>query len=60
MQNTGSPWLHQAAASAGDSLGLLNHIPVRPASADAHRPLVKLNTHTSSSMHKASMDVHKE
>ncbi|XP_024153899.1 probable JmjC domain-containing histone demethylation protein 2C isoform X2 [Oryzias melastigma] len=56
-RNTTSPWLHQAAS---DSLGLLNHIPVRPASADAHRPPVKMTTHSSPSMTKASMSIQKE
>uniref|UniRef100_A0A3Q3VYN8 Probable JmjC domain-containing histone demethylation protein 2C n=1 Tax=Mola mola TaxID=94237 RepID=A0A3Q3VYN8_MOLML len=59
-RNTASPWLHQAAGSAGDSLGLLSHVPVRPASADAHRPTIKINTHTSPPLSKASVDIHKE
>ncbi|KAM6896910.1 LOW QUALITY PROTEIN: putative JmjC domain-containing histone demethylation protein 2C [Xenentodon cancila] len=59
-RNTASPWLHQTACSASDSLGLLNHIPVRPASADAHRPSVKISTHASPPISKANMIVHKE
>lgn len=58
-RNTASPWLHQAAGSSTDGLGLLNHLPVRPASADAHRPS-KISTHTNVSMSKAAMDIHKE
>lgn len=61
VQNTASPWLHQAAgSSAGDGLGLLSHVPVRPASADAHRPPVKINSHTSPPLSKANVDTHKE
>lgn len=60
VQNTASPWLHQAAGSAGDGLSLLSHVPIRPASADAHRPPVKISTHTSPPLSKASMDIHKE
>uniref|UniRef100_A0A3P9JE77 Probable JmjC domain-containing histone demethylation protein 2C n=1 Tax=Oryzias latipes TaxID=8090 RepID=A0A3P9JE77_ORYLA len=56
-RNTTSPWLHQAAS---DSLGLLNHIPVRPASADAHRPPGKMPAHSNPSMTKASLSVQKE
>lgn len=62
VQNTASPWLHHQAAgsSASDGLGLLSHVPVRPASADAHRPPVKINTHTSPPLSKSSVDTHKE
>ncbi|KAF0024999.1 hypothetical protein F2P81_021880, partial [Scophthalmus maximus] len=59
-RNTASPWLHQAAGSTGDGLGLLSHVPVRPASADANRNHVKINTHTTPPPSKASVDVHKE
>ncbi|MGH0152575.1 UNVERIFIED_CONTAM: hypothetical protein FKN15_023673 [Acipenser sinensis] len=54
--NTHSPWLPVTTA---DSLGLLNHIPVRPASADPHRP-IKLHTHASPPLSKAAGDHHKE
>ncbi|KAK1882119.1 putative JmjC domain containing histone demethylation protein 2C, partial [Dissostichus eleginoides] len=58
-RNTASPWLHQAGGGA-DGLGLLSHVPVRPASADPHRPSVKMNTHASPPLSKASMNAHKE
>ena len=60
VQNTSSPWLHQAAGSTGDGLGMLSHIPVRPASADANRHSIKMNTHASPPLSKTSMDIHKE
>lgn len=60
MQNTASPWLHQSPGSAGDSVGLLSHVPVRPASADPQRPPVKMSTHTSPPLSKASLESHKE
>uniref|UniRef100_A0A674C5Z9 Probable JmjC domain-containing histone demethylation protein 2C n=1 Tax=Salmo trutta TaxID=8032 RepID=A0A674C5Z9_SALTR len=37
-RNTASPWIHhQVPVSSSDSLDLLSHVPVRPASADPHR-----------------------
>ncbi|KAL0964722.1 hypothetical protein UPYG_G00328040 [Umbra pygmaea] len=38
-RNAASPWLHHQhpSVSSSDSLGLLSHVPVRPASADPHR-----------------------
>lgn len=60
VQNTASPWLPQSAGSTADGLGLLSHGPMRPASADAYRPTVKVGTHTGASLSKVSMDIHKE
>uniref|UniRef100_A0A8C4X326 Probable JmjC domain-containing histone demethylation protein 2C n=1 Tax=Erpetoichthys calabaricus TaxID=27687 RepID=A0A8C4X326_ERPCA len=57
-RNTPSPWLHQhTPVTSSDNLGLLSHIPVRPASAEPHRP-VKLNTHSSPPVdhHKQEQD----
>ncbi|XP_048465111.1 probable JmjC domain-containing histone demethylation protein 2C [Rhincodon typus] len=46
-RNASSPWLPQhTSVSSADSLGLLSHNPVRPASAEPHRPL-KLASHSS-------------
>ncbi|MBN3304406.1 JHD2C protein, partial [Amia calva] len=59
-RNTPSPWLHQhTPVTSADSLGLLSHGPVRPASADPHRP-VKIHTHPSPPLSKAAGDHHKE
>ncbi|KAJ6661557.1 hypothetical protein lerEdw1_013796 [Lerista edwardsae] len=59
-RNTPSPWLHQPTpVTSADSLGLLSHIPVRPSSAEPHRPL-KLTTHSSPPLSKSIMDHHKE
>nr|XP_014344947.1 PREDICTED: probable JmjC domain-containing histone demethylation protein 2C isoform X3 [Latimeria chalumnae] len=59
-RNTPSPWLHQPTpVSSADSLGLLSHIPVRPASTDLPRPL-KLAMHSSPPLSKAAVDHHKE
>ncbi|XP_008161454.1 probable JmjC domain-containing histone demethylation protein 2C isoform X1 [Chrysemys picta bellii] len=59
-RNTPSPWLHQPTpVTSADSLGLLSHIPVRPSSADPHRPL-KLTTHSSPPLSKNIVDHHKE
>lgn len=60
VQNTGSPWLHPAAGSAGDAMGLLSHVPVRPASADPHRHPIKMSAHASPPLSKAGMNAHKE
>lgn len=59
-QNTASPWLPQSAGSTADGLGLLSHAPMRPASADAYRAAVKIDTHTSASLSNASVDIPKE
>ncbi|XP_043912400.1 probable JmjC domain-containing histone demethylation protein 2C isoform X1 [Protopterus annectens] len=59
-RNTASPWLHQPTpVTSADSLGLLSHIPVRPSSADPHRPL-KLPAHSSPPLSKAAVEHHKE
>ncbi|XP_029465590.1 probable JmjC domain-containing histone demethylation protein 2C isoform X2 [Rhinatrema bivittatum] len=59
-RNATSPWLHQpTSVTSADSLGLLNHIPVRPSSADPHRPL-KLPSHSSPPLSKSIIDHHKE
>ncbi|XP_075072431.1 putative JmjC domain-containing histone demethylation protein 2C isoform X2 [Mixophyes fleayi] len=58
-RNTASPWLHQPTpVTSADSL-LMGHLPVRPSSADPHRPL-KLATHSSPPLSKPSADHHKE
>ncbi|XP_033004820.1 probable JmjC domain-containing histone demethylation protein 2C isoform X2 [Lacerta agilis] len=59
-RNTPSPWLHQPTpVTSADSLGLMSHIPVRPSSAEPHRPL-KLTTHSSPPLSKSIADHHKE
>ncbi|XP_047673647.1 probable JmjC domain-containing histone demethylation protein 2C isoform X4 [Tachysurus fulvidraco] len=58
-RNTSSPWLHQPTpVSSADSLGILSHVPGRPASADPHRPL-KITSHSSPPLSKTSADHHK-
>ncbi|XP_018432159.1 PREDICTED: probable JmjC domain-containing histone demethylation protein 2C [Nanorana parkeri] len=58
-QNTASPWLHQPTpVTSADGL-LMGHLPVRPSSADSHRPL-KLSAHSSPPLSKPSADHHKE
>ncbi|XP_078421997.1 putative JmjC domain-containing histone demethylation protein 2C isoform X2 [Cetorhinus maximus] len=59
-RNASSPWLPQhTTVTSADSLGLLSHIPVRPASAEPHRPL-KLASHSSPPLSKATADHQKE
>ena len=59
-QNTPSPWLHQhTPVSSADGLGLLSHVPGRPASADPHRP-IKMSSHASPPLSKSVGDYHKE
>uniref|UniRef100_A0A4W3GCZ4 Probable JmjC domain-containing histone demethylation protein 2C n=1 Tax=Callorhinchus milii TaxID=7868 RepID=A0A4W3GCZ4_CALMI len=59
-RNTSSPWLPQpTTVTSADSLGLLSHIPVCPASADSHRPL-KLTQHSSPPLLKSAVDHQKE
>ncbi|XP_029104445.1 probable JmjC domain-containing histone demethylation protein 2C isoform X2 [Scleropages formosus] len=58
-RNTPSPWLQHTPVTSTDSLGLLSHVPVRPASADPHRP-IKVNTHASPPLSKAAGELHKE
>ncbi|KAG9346026.1 hypothetical protein JZ751_007841, partial [Albula glossodonta] len=59
-RNTPSPWLHQhTPVTSADSLGLLSHVPVRPASADPHRP-IKISTHASPPLSKTAGDLHRE
>ncbi|XP_040217919.1 probable JmjC domain-containing histone demethylation protein 2C isoform X2 [Rana temporaria] len=58
-RNTASPWLHQPTpVTSADGL-LMGHLPVRPSSADPHRPL-KLSAHASPPLSKPSADHHKE
>ncbi|XP_060795579.1 probable JmjC domain-containing histone demethylation protein 2C isoform X3 [Neoarius graeffei] len=58
-RNTSSPWLHQPTpVTSADSLGILSHVPGRPASADPHRPL-KITSHSSPPLSKTSADLHK-
>ncbi|XP_054428701.1 probable JmjC domain-containing histone demethylation protein 2C isoform X3 [Pteronotus mesoamericanus] len=59
-RNSPSSWLHQPTpVTSADSIGLLSHIPVRPSSAEPHRPL-KLTTHSSPPLTKSLVDHHKE
>ncbi|GCB62642.1 hypothetical protein scyTo_0011498 [Scyliorhinus torazame] len=59
-RNASSPWLPQhTTVTSADSLGLLSHIPVRPASAEPHRRL-KLASHSSPPLSKATVDHQKE
>ncbi|XP_059738602.1 probable JmjC domain-containing histone demethylation protein 2C isoform X5 [Bos taurus] len=59
-QNSPSPWLHQPTpVTSADGIGLLSHIPVRPSSAEPHRPL-KIAAHSSPPLTKCLVDHHKE
>ncbi|MEE6485401.1 hypothetical protein FKM82_014266 [Ascaphus truei] len=58
-RNTASPWLHQPTpVTSADGL-LLGHLPVRPSSADPHRPL-KLTTHSGPPLSNQAADHLKE
>ena len=58
--STPSPWLHQPTpVTSADGIGLLSHIPVRPSSAEPHRPL-KIAAHSSPPLTKCLVDHHKE
>ncbi|KAM8773876.1 putative JmjC domain-containing histone demethylation protein 2C isoform 1-T1 [Rhynchonycteris naso] len=59
-RNSPSSWLHQPTpVTSTDGIGLLSHIPVRPSSAEPHRPL-KITTHSSPPLSKSLIDHHKE
>ncbi|XP_026641631.1 probable JmjC domain-containing histone demethylation protein 2C isoform X3 [Microtus ochrogaster] len=59
-RNSPSPWLHQPTpVTSTDGIGLLSHIPVRPSSAEPHRPH-KMTVHSSSPVAKTLVDHHKE
>ncbi|XP_023571967.1 probable JmjC domain-containing histone demethylation protein 2C isoform X1 [Octodon degus] len=59
-QNSPNPWLHQPTpVTSADGIGLLSHIPVRPSSAEPHRPL-KITAHSSPPLTKTLADHHKE
>ncbi|XP_051883340.1 probable JmjC domain-containing histone demethylation protein 2C [Pristis pectinata] len=59
-RNASSPWLPQhTTVTSADDLGLLNHIPVRPASAEPHRPL-KLVLRSSPPLSKPGVNHQKE
>ncbi|XP_066204866.1 probable JmjC domain-containing histone demethylation protein 2C isoform X2 [Saccopteryx leptura] len=59
-RNSPSSWLHQPTpVTSADGIGLLSHIPVRPSSAEPHRPL-KMTTHSSPPLSKSLIDHHKE
>lgn len=59
-RNSPSPWLHQPTpVTSTDGIGLLSHIPVRPSSAEPHRPL-KMAAHSSPPLTKSLVDHHKE
>ncbi|XP_004858311.1 probable JmjC domain-containing histone demethylation protein 2C isoform X2 [Heterocephalus glaber] len=59
-RNSPNPWLHQPTpVTSADGIGLLSHIPVRPSSAEPHRPL-KIAAHSSPPLTKTLVDHHKE
>ncbi|XP_013012177.2 probable JmjC domain-containing histone demethylation protein 2C isoform X2 [Cavia porcellus] len=59
-RNSPNPWLHQPTpVTSTDGIGLLSHIPVRPSSAEPHRPL-KITAHSSPPLTKTLVDHHKE
>ncbi|XP_052466860.1 probable JmjC domain-containing histone demethylation protein 2C isoform X2 [Carassius gibelio] len=59
-RNTSSPWLHQSTpVTSADSMGILSHVPGRPASAEPHRP-IKISSHSSSPLSKTPGELHKE
>ncbi|TRY55571.1 hypothetical protein DNTS_023163 [Danionella cerebrum] len=59
-RNTTSPWLHHPTpVTSADSMGILSHVPGRPASADPHRP-IKISTHSSPPLSKTPGELHKE
>ncbi|XP_027629878.1 probable JmjC domain-containing histone demethylation protein 2C isoform X3 [Tupaia chinensis] len=59
-RNSPSPWLHQPTpVTSAEGIGLLSHIPVRPSSAEPHRPL-KITAHSSPPLTKTLVDHHKE
>ncbi|XP_029397949.1 probable JmjC domain-containing histone demethylation protein 2C isoform X2 [Mus pahari] len=59
-RNSPSPWLHQPTpVTSADGIGLLSHIPVRPSSAEPHRPH-KMTVHSSPPLAKTLADHHKE
>ncbi|XP_031204493.1 probable JmjC domain-containing histone demethylation protein 2C isoform X3 [Mastomys coucha] len=59
-RNSPSPWLHQPTpVTSADGIGLLSHIPVRPSSAEPHRPH-KMSVHSSPPLTKTLADHHKE
>ncbi|KAM6183261.1 putative JmjC domain-containing histone demethylation protein 2C isoform 2-T2 [Erethizon dorsatum] len=59
-RNSPNPWLHQTTpVTSADGIGLLSHIPVRPSSAEPHRPL-KITAHSSPPLTKTLVDHHKE
>ncbi|XP_059386141.1 probable JmjC domain-containing histone demethylation protein 2C [Carassius carassius] len=59
-RNTSSPWLHHSTpVTSADSMGILSHVPGRPASAEPHRP-IKISSHSSSPLSKTAGELHKE
>ncbi|XP_057214074.1 probable JmjC domain-containing histone demethylation protein 2C isoform X2 [Triplophysa rosa] len=59
-RNTPSPWLHQPTpVSSADSMGILSHVPCRPASAEPYRP-IKISSHSSPPLSKTPGELHKE
>uniref|UniRef100_A0A8C1TYH5 Probable JmjC domain-containing histone demethylation protein 2C n=1 Tax=Cyprinus carpio TaxID=7962 RepID=A0A8C1TYH5_CYPCA len=59
-RNTSSPWLHHSTpVTSADSMGILSHVPGRPASAEPHRP-IKISSHSSSPLSKTPGELHKE
>uniref|UniRef100_A0A8C1B9F9 Probable JmjC domain-containing histone demethylation protein 2C n=1 Tax=Cyprinus carpio carpio TaxID=630221 RepID=A0A8C1B9F9_CYPCA len=59
-RNTSSPWLHQSTpVTSADNMGILSHVPCRPASADPHRP-IKISSHSSPPLSKTPGELHKE
>uniref|UniRef100_A0A8C1W6K4 Probable JmjC domain-containing histone demethylation protein 2C n=1 Tax=Cyprinus carpio TaxID=7962 RepID=A0A8C1W6K4_CYPCA len=59
-RNTSSPWMHQSTpVTSADNMGILSHVPCRPASADPHRP-IKISSHSSPPLSKTPGELHKE
>nr|XP_021490930.1 probable JmjC domain-containing histone demethylation protein 2C isoform X3 [Meriones unguiculatus] len=59
-RNSPSPWLHQPTpVTSADGIGLLSHVPVRPSSAEPHRPH-KITVHSSPPLTKTGAEHHKE
>ncbi|XP_056101841.1 probable JmjC domain-containing histone demethylation protein 2C isoform X2 [Rhinichthys klamathensis goyatoka] len=59
-RNSPSPWLHQPTpVTSADSMGILSHVPGRPASAEPHRP-IKISSHSSPPLSKTPGELHKE
>ncbi|XP_051522691.1 probable JmjC domain-containing histone demethylation protein 2C isoform X1 [Myxocyprinus asiaticus] len=59
-RNTPSPWLHQPTpVTLAETIGILSHVPGRPASAEPHRPIM-ISSHSSPPLSKTPGELHKE